>query len=168
MRSGWIRYERIAGSMRCHRHGVKQQVFCEGDLEKLSCLRNRRFGGFLTARAEAGTYRTVKYAARSRLTNRTSPLCLLPPWAKGGRRAGPIARSRCPSTSILHLPAAQRQTQTPQRLAAQAHDPLCVKTTHTVQTGRFCVPTEPTVGIRKDVTLAVVGVCSAAAGRVSA
>ena len=137
MRSGWIRYERIAGSMRCHRHGVKQQVFCEGDPEKLSCLRNRRFGGFLTARAEAGTYRTVKYTARSRLTNRTSPLCLLPPWAKGGRRAGPSARSRCPSTSILHLPAAQGQTQTPQWPAVQA--------------GHFCVPTEPTAGISKDV-----------------
>ena len=167
MRSGWIRYERIAGSMRCHRHGVKQQVFCEGDPEKLSCLRNRRFGGFLTARAEAGTYRTVKYAARSRLTNRTSPLCLLPPWAKGGRRAEPIARSRCPSTSILHLPAAQGRHKR-RNGRPQAHDPVCVKTTHTVQAGRFCVPTEPTVGIRKDVTLAVVGVCSAAAGRVSA
>ena len=41
MRSGWIRYERIAGSLRCHRHGVKQQVFCEGDPEKLSCLRQQ-------------------------------------------------------------------------------------------------------------------------------
>ena len=109
---------------------------------------------------------------RSRPINGTAPLCLLPPWAKGGRRAGPCARSRCPSTSILHLSAAQRQTHTPRWPAAQARDPVCVKITGKsrirYRPGVSACQRSPPQGSARASTLVVVEVCPAAAGRVSA
>lgn len=151
MRSGWIRYERIAGSLRCHRHGVKQQVFCEGDPEKLSCLRQQAICRVPDSKGRGRHLQNRKIRGEVPLMEWGLATLPFASMSKRGTAGRPSARSHCPSTSILHLPTAQGQTQTPQWPAAQARDPVCVKTTHMVQAGRFCVPTEPTAGIRKDV-----------------
>ena len=108
MRSGWIRYERIAGFLRCHRHGVKQQVFCKGDPEKLSCLRQQALCRVPDSKGRGRHLQNRKIRGETPLMERGLAALPFASMGKGGRRAGPSARSRCPSTSILHLPAASR------------------------------------------------------------
>lgn len=155
MRSGWIRYERIAGSLRCHRHGVKQQVFCKGDPEKLSCLRQQALCRVPDSKGRGRHLQNRKIRGETPLMERglgRFAFCLHGQKGDGGPglAPGPVAR---PHLSYTCQPLKGRH----KRRSGRPYRPVI----------SVCRQSPPQ-GSARTSTLSVVEMCSAAAGRVSA